>query len=84
MSYTVRIADNTLVIRWPRRDEVVLEAVGGDRFVGSLGAVTFTRSATGGIDGLRGSSCRLRHLRAERVDLSRQPPAISTSAPVRP
>ncbi|MCY1075765.1 serine hydrolase domain-containing protein [Archangium lansingense] len=67
MTYTVRVADGKLVIRWPRRDEVVLDAVGGDRFVGSLGTVTFTRAASGGIDGLTISHRRLRRLRAERL-----------------
>ncbi len=67
MTYTVRLADGKLAIRWPRRDEVVLDAVGGDRFVGSLGTVTFTRAASGGIDGLTISNRRLRRLRAERL-----------------
>ncbi|NMO16045.1 beta-lactamase family protein [Pyxidicoccus fallax] len=68
MTYTVRVADGKLAIRWPRRDEVVLDAVGGDRFVGSLGTVTFTRAASGGIDGLTISNRRLRRLRAERLE----------------
>ncbi|WP_338274056.1 hypothetical protein [Corallococcus caeni] len=59
--------DGKLAIRWPRRDEVLLDAVGGDRFVGSLGAVTFTRAASGGVDGLLISNRRLRRLRAERL-----------------
>ncbi|WP_426749697.1 serine hydrolase domain-containing protein [Myxococcus sp. Y35] len=80
MTYTVRVVDGRLVIRWPRRDEVVLEAAGGDRFVGSLGAVSFTRAAAGGVDGLTISNRRLRRLRAERVGASRQAPTVSTSA----
>ncbi|WP_164020780.1 serine hydrolase domain-containing protein [Pyxidicoccus trucidator] len=67
MTYTVRVADGRLAIRWPRRDEVVLDAVGGDRFAGSLGTVTFTRAASGDIDGLTISNRRLRRLRAERL-----------------
>ncbi|WP_233585291.1 hypothetical protein [Corallococcus sp. CA054B] len=67
MTYTVRVADGKLAIRWPRRDEVVLEAIGGDRFSGSLGAVTFTRAASGGVDGLTISNRRLRRFRAERL-----------------
>ncbi|MFP2956310.1 serine hydrolase domain-containing protein [Myxococcus sp. 1LA] len=82
-TYTVRIANGALAIQWPRRDEVVLEAVGGERFVGSLGAVTFTRAASGGIDGVLISNRRLRRFRADRVGLARQPPAVSTSAPGR-
>ncbi|RKH07685.1 serine hydrolase domain-containing protein [Corallococcus carmarthensis] len=66
-SYTVRVADGKLAVRWPRRDEVVLDAVGGDHFVGSLGAVTFTRATSGGINGLMISNRRLRRLRAERL-----------------
>ncbi|NTX36013.1 beta-lactamase family protein [Myxococcus sp. CA033] len=71
MTYTVRIADGKLAVRWPRRDEVVLEPVGGDRFIGSLGAVTFTRAASGGVDGLLVSSRRLRRFRAERMEAPR-------------
>ncbi|MCE9672858.1 beta-lactamase family protein [Myxococcus stipitatus] len=67
MTYTVRLVDGKLAIRWPRRDEVVLDAVGGDRFVGSLGTLTFTRAASGGVDGLTFSNRRLRRLRAERL-----------------
>ena len=67
MTYTVCVADGKLAIRWPRRDEVVLDAVGGDRFIGSLGTVTFTRAACGGINGLTISNRRLRRLRADRV-----------------
>ncbi|MCP3097802.1 beta-lactamase family protein [Myxococcus sp. K15C18031901] len=67
MTYTVRVADGRLAIRWPRRDEVVLDALGGDRFIGSLGTVTFTRAASGGVDGVTFSNRRLRRLRAERL-----------------
>ncbi|RKH86951.1 serine hydrolase [Corallococcus sp. AB045] len=78
MTYTVRVTDGKLAIRWPRRDEVVLEAVGGDRFAGSLGAVTFTRAASGGVDGLTISNRRLRRFRAER--LQRAEPVRAASA----
>jgi CubicO group peptidase (beta-lactamase class C family) len=67
MTYTVLVAGGKLTIRWPRRDEVVLEAVGGDRFVGSLGTITFTRATSGEIDGLTISNRRLRRLRADRL-----------------
>ena len=67
-TYTVRDKDGRLAIRWPRRDEVMLDPVGGDRFVGSIGTVTFTRTTDGKIDGLTISNRRLRRLRAERVD----------------
>ncbi|MBN8228763.1 beta-lactamase family protein [Corallococcus macrosporus] len=66
-TYAVRVVDGKLAIRWPRRDEVILDAVDGERFVGSLGAVTFTRAASGGIDGLLISNRRLRRLRAQRL-----------------
>ncbi|QDE97543.1 serine hydrolase domain-containing protein [Myxococcus xanthus] len=78
--YTVRIADGRLAIQWSRRDEVMLDAVGGARFLGSLGAVSFTRAASGGVDGLMISNRRLRRLRADRVGPAPQPPAVSTSA----
>lgn len=73
MSYTVRVADGKLAIRWPRRGEVVLEPVGGDRFFGPPGTVTFTRAASGGIDGLTISNRRLRRLRAERLVAAEAP-----------
>ncbi|NMO19956.1 serine hydrolase [Pyxidicoccus fallax] len=80
MTYTVRVADGKLGIRWSRRDEVVLDAVGGDHFVGSLGTVTFTRAASGGIDGLTFSQRRLRRLRAERLVVAETPRAESSGA----
>jgi hypothetical protein len=43
------------------------EAIGGDRFVGTLGTVTFTRTASGAADGLTISSRRLRRLRLDRL-----------------
>ncbi|QSQ23172.1 beta-lactamase family protein [Pyxidicoccus parkwayensis] len=73
MTYTVRVADGRLAIRWPRRDEVMLDAVGGDRFVCSLGTVTFTRAASGGVDGLTISHRRMRRLRAERLAVAEAP-----------
>lgn len=75
MTYSVRVVDGKLAIRWPRRDEVVLEAIGGDRFVGSLGTVTFTRAASGRVDGLTISNRRLRRLRAERLEGAEAPHA---------
>lgn len=66
-TYTVRVADGKLAISWPRRGEVALEAVGGDRFIGSRGTVTFTRAASGGVNGLTISNRRLRRLHAERL-----------------
>jgi CubicO group peptidase (beta-lactamase class C family) len=83
-TYTVRVADGKLAMRWPRRDEVVLEAVGGDRFVGSLGTVTFTRAASGGIDGLTISNRRLRRLRAKRLVVAETPQAAAVVDPMRP
>ncbi|MFP2924045.1 serine hydrolase domain-containing protein [Pyxidicoccus sp. 3LG] len=83
-TYTVRVADGKLAIRWPRRDEVVLEAVGGDRFVGSLGAVTFTRAASGGIDGLTISNRRLRRLRAERLVVTKAQQTAVSREPLQP
>lgn len=68
MTYTVRVADGKLAVRWPRQSDVTLEAVGGDRFVaGGLGTVTFTRTASGQVDGLTISNGRVRRLRADRL-----------------
>lgn len=68
MTYTVQLADGRLTLRWPREREVPLEAVGGDRFIGNIGTVTFTRTASGAVDGLTISNRRLRRLRAERIE----------------
>jgi CubicO group peptidase (beta-lactamase class C family) len=67
MTYTVRMSDERLRLTWPRGYDVALEAVGGDRFVGSRGTVTFTRTASGDISGLTISNRRLRRLVADRV-----------------
>ncbi|WP_338873011.1 serine hydrolase domain-containing protein [Myxococcus stipitatus] len=76
MSYAVRVVEGKLTVSWPRRGEVSLEPVGGDRFIGSLGAVSFTRAASGGVDGMLISSRRLRRFRAERVEAPRPGPAV--------
>lgn len=78
-TYTVRIKDGRLALRWPRRDAVMLDAVGGDRFVGSVGTVTFTRAADGKIDGLTISNRRLRRLRADRLADTETAAALPTS-----
>ncbi|HJV40549.1 serine hydrolase domain-containing protein [Caulobacter sp.] len=67
MTYTVSVADGRLSLTWPRGYEVSLQAIGGDRFVGSQGTVTFTRKPSGEVDGLTISNRRLRRLRAERA-----------------
>lgn len=67
MTYTVRIADGKLMLAWPRAYDIALDAVGGDLFLGSRGTVTFTRKASGEVDGLTISNRRLRRLHAERV-----------------
>jgi CubicO group peptidase (beta-lactamase class C family) len=67
MTYTVRVSEGRLRLSWPRQYDLALEAVGGDRFVGSRGTVTFTRTASGDVDGLTISNRRLRRLRADRV-----------------
>ena len=66
-TYTVRIVDSMLKLSWARQYDVALDAVGGDRFVGTRGTVTFTRSASGEVDGLTISNRRLRRFRAERI-----------------
>lgn len=67
MTYTVRIVDGVLKLSWARQYDVALEAIGGDRFVGTRGTVTFTRNASAEVDGLTISNRRLRRFRAERV-----------------
>ncbi|WNG39052.1 serine hydrolase [Archangium minus] len=68
MTYTVRVTDGKLTVYWPRQTAITLEAIGGDRFVSSsLGTVTFTRTASGKVDGLTISTRRVRRLRAERL-----------------
>ncbi|WP_422506125.1 serine hydrolase domain-containing protein [Stenotrophomonas sp. GZD-301] len=68
MRYTVLMADGTLRVRWPRQSDLVLEPVGGDRFVSGPWTVTFTRSAQGTVDGLTFTARRLRRMRAERME----------------
>jgi CubicO group peptidase (beta-lactamase class C family) len=67
MTYTVRVSEGRLRLSWPRGYDIALEAVGGDRFVGSRGTVTFLRTASGDVSGLTISNRRLRRLLADRV-----------------
>ncbi len=67
MTYTVRVSEGRLRLSWPRQYDIALDAVGGDRFVGSRGTVTFTRTATGDVSGLTISNRRLRRLMAVRA-----------------
>lgn len=67
MTYTVHIVDGKLMFSWSRQYDVALEAVGGDRFLGSRGTITFTRNGSGEVDGLTISNRRLRRFRVERV-----------------
>ncbi|RNF86572.1 serine hydrolase [Lysobacter psychrotolerans] len=73
MTYTVLMADGTLTMRWPRQTDLLLEAVGGDRFVSGAWTVTFTRTASGVVDGLTITARRLRRLRAERLTTAQTP-----------
>ncbi|MGE7137190.1 serine hydrolase [Luteibacter sp. NPDC031894] len=68
MTYTVRVEGGKLRLTWPRAYDLTLEAVGGDRFIGSRGTVTFAREASGEVTGLTISNRRLRRLAASRVD----------------
>lgn len=68
MTYTVRVEEGKLRLSWPRAYDVALDAVGGDRFVGSRGTVTFARDASGEVTGLTISNRRLRRLAASRVE----------------
>lgn len=71
--YTVAIADGRPVVRWPRHDDgVALEALGGERFFSRMiGVVTFTRGASGQVDGMTISNGRVRRLRLQRVTARR-------------
>lgn len=73
MTYTVLMADGKLTMRWPRQTDLVLESVGGDRFVSGAWTVTFTRSASGAVDGLTLTARRLRRMRAERLTTAETP-----------
>jgi hypothetical protein len=78
MTYTARLAEGRLTLSWPRGYEIALDPVGGDRFVGTRGTVTFTRAPSGEIDGFTVSNRRLRRLRADRIDpLTLPAPAIA-------
>lgn len=67
MRYTVRVADGRARLSWARQYDIALEAVGGNRFVSSLGTVTFTRDARGAVDGLTISNRRLRNFHVPRL-----------------
>ena len=67
MTYTVLMAEGKLRLRWPRQSDLVLEPVGGDRFVSGPWTLTFTRSEAGAVDGLTLTARRLRRMRAERL-----------------
>jgi CubicO group peptidase (beta-lactamase class C family) len=67
MTYTVLVTGGRLRLSWPRQYDLALDAVGGDRFVGSRGTVTFTRTPSGEVSGLTISNRRLRRLAAHRV-----------------
>ncbi|TCM04722.1 serine hydrolase domain-containing protein [Sphingomonas sp. PP-CC-3G-468] len=66
MTYAVDVTNGGLLLTWPRGYAVALDAIGGDRFIGSQGTVTFTRRPSGEVDGLTISNRRLRRFRADR------------------
>lgn len=66
MTYAVLMTDGKLRVRWPRQSDLVLEPVGGDRFVSGAWTVTFTRSEVGAVDGFTFTARRLRRMRADR------------------
>jgi CubicO group peptidase (beta-lactamase class C family) len=67
MTYTVRVENGKLLVRWGREASFTLEAVGGDHFIDGAWTVSFTRAASGDVDGLTISTRRVRRLRAERL-----------------
>lgn len=82
MTYDVFLDADTLTMRWPRQTDLVLEPVGADRFVSGAWTVTFTRAASGAVDGLTMTTRRLRRMRAERIPDTMAPaPPARTSVP---
>jgi CubicO group peptidase (beta-lactamase class C family) len=75
MTYTVGGENGKLSVRWARGAALTLQAVGGDHFIDGIYTVTFTRAASGDVDGLTISTRRVRRLRAERL----APPAPTTA-----
>jgi hypothetical protein len=67
MTYTVRVEAGKLSMRWGRDVSLTLEAASGDHFVASGHIVSFTRNASGSVNGLTVSTRRVRRLRAERL-----------------
>lgn len=67
MSYTVRVEKGKLSVNWARGAALTLEPVGGDHFIDGIYTVTFTRAASGDVNGLTISTRRVRRLRAERI-----------------
>lgn len=65
--YTVTRTGGHLTLSWPRGYAIDLTPVGGDRFVASLGTVTFSRADTGAVNGIMISNRRLRRFTAPRV-----------------
>lgn len=70
MTYTVRVENGKLAVRWARDSALTLDAVGGDHFFDGFYTVSFTRSNGGDIDGLTISTRRVRRLRANRTHTS--------------
>ena len=68
MAYTVQLADGRLQLAWPRGYAVALTPVGGDRFVGTIGTVTFMRAPGGAVSGIMVSNRRVRRFVAQRMD----------------
>jgi CubicO group peptidase (beta-lactamase class C family) len=66
-TYTVRVENGKLSVRWARETSFTLEAVGSDHFIDGAYTVSFTRGASGDVDGLTISTRRVRRLRAERL-----------------
>src|SRR5688572_10459067 len=67
MTYTARVDNGKLALRWAREISLTLEPVGGDHFIDGIYTVTFTRAASGDVNGLTVSTRRVRRLRAERL-----------------
>jgi CubicO group peptidase (beta-lactamase class C family) len=66
--YAVQLKDGKLSLQWLKQPGLLLEPIGGDRFISSSGwTVSFTRSQASDVNGLDISTRRVRRLHFERV-----------------
>lgn len=73
VTYVVGVENGRLSVRWGHDSTFTLTAAGGDHFVDGAYTVTFTRGASGDVDGLTISTRRVRRLRADRLPIPAPP-----------